>query len=66
MEIAQQSFAQLVNCVALGGELWTSLQNLLVLVSYEENLDFFYRLIYPLLYATQTITITNNTKCRPF
>ncbi|THU86263.1 hypothetical protein K435DRAFT_370688 [Dendrothele bispora CBS 962.96] len=48
-DIADLSLLYLLQCVALGGEPAIALRDVLVLSSYNVNLDFFYRIIYPLL-----------------
>jgi len=48
-DIADLALFHLLDCVALGGEPVNALRDVLVLSSYNTNLDFFYRMIYPLL-----------------
>ena len=48
-DIARASYDLLIHCIALGDGWWAALRNVLILLPYNANLDFFYRLVYPLL-----------------
>lgn len=50
-DISSVAYSHVLKCIAIGGDFWDALRDVLLLGTYTENLTFFYRIVYPLSYV---------------